>query len=183
MPLPKPYNSAYPHPIGVYASAHVNPAAVKTSGFDTLLAHVAQDDPSVLAAAQIDPAVLAPLKPLEEGNENASPAILAILHEAARLAEVHLRKQIEVPPRFRRLASVSLPHKQSQAVAWPSRNALIHSASSLSLASLAEDGPDSVTPCTPPQYPKRRESMPIIVGQQHVTDEATHGTLAKHSVA
>lgn len=158
LPPPRPYNPDYPHPIGIYASAHINPAAVRLSGFDSYLEQVSQQDPRVLAAAQIDPAILVPLKVLEkEGNENSSPAILALLHDAARRADEFMRGggNQHLGPRLRRQHS-SPPRLQ-------------HSSSTISLVSLAsvsEHSADSAPPPTTPDHvPRRRESMPpVFVG-------------------
>lgn len=44
IPLPKPYNSNYPHPITAYASPGVNPEAVKGSGYNKLLQDIVKED-------------------------------------------------------------------------------------------------------------------------------------------
>ncbi|KAE8543393.1 hypothetical protein D1P53_000101 [Cryptococcus gattii VGV] len=44
VPLPKPYNSKYPHPITAYASPGVNPETVKRSGYDEMLQNIVKKD-------------------------------------------------------------------------------------------------------------------------------------------
>ncbi|KIR35011.1 hypothetical protein I352_02272 [Cryptococcus deuterogattii MMRL2647] len=44
VPLPKPYNSKYPHPITAYASPGVNPETVKRSGYDEMLQVIVKED-------------------------------------------------------------------------------------------------------------------------------------------
>ncbi|KAK8843452.1 hypothetical protein IAR55_007109 [Kwoniella newhampshirensis] len=44
IPEPEPYNKAYPHPLTAYASPGVNPATVKRSGYDRLLAKMVSED-------------------------------------------------------------------------------------------------------------------------------------------
>ncbi|KGB76091.1 hypothetical protein I307_03832 [Cryptococcus deuterogattii 99/473] len=44
VPLPKPYNSKYPHPITAYASPGVNLETVKRSGYDEMLQVIVKED-------------------------------------------------------------------------------------------------------------------------------------------
>ena len=44
IPLPEPYNAAYPHPISAYASLGVNPAALYISGYDKILRKLLIED-------------------------------------------------------------------------------------------------------------------------------------------
>jgi hypothetical protein len=76
MPLPTPYNAAYPHPISAYASPGVNQAALGVSGYDKILAHLLRNDPdklkgTILAGAErediLPPALTMILYP-GEGN-------------------------------------------------------------------------------------------------------------------
>ena len=46
IPLPEPYNSAYPHPLTSYASPGVNPATVSASGYQKALIQLLEHDPS-----------------------------------------------------------------------------------------------------------------------------------------
>ena len=76
IPLPQPYNLAYPHPISAYASPGVNPAVLVASGYDKVLQDLLCTNPnllkgSILAAAPRDdilpPALTMVLSP-GEGN-------------------------------------------------------------------------------------------------------------------
>lgn len=44
IPLPKPYNSNYPHPITAYASPGVSPETVKRSGYNKVLQDIVKED-------------------------------------------------------------------------------------------------------------------------------------------
>lgn len=74
IPLPKPYNAAYPHPISAYASPGVNQAALRISGYDKVLKQLLIEDPdhvkgAILAsAADILPPALTMILNPGEGN-------------------------------------------------------------------------------------------------------------------
>jgi hypothetical protein len=76
IPLPEPYNAAYPHPISAYASPGVNPAALSASGYDKVLQELLENNRNqlkggILAAASrtdiLPPALTMVLSP-GEGN-------------------------------------------------------------------------------------------------------------------
>lgn len=51
IPLPEPYNAAYPHPLTAYASPGVNPATVRVSGYGKALAQLIRTDPEKVLGA------------------------------------------------------------------------------------------------------------------------------------
>ena len=57
IPLPKPYNAAYPHPISAYASPGVNPAALYISGYDRILKKLLAEDRDTLKGGILASAV------------------------------------------------------------------------------------------------------------------------------
>lgn len=121
VPLPEPYNAAYPHPISAYASPGVNPAALAASGYEKVLQDLLSNNPNrlkggILASASRDdilpPALTMILSP---GEGNGIPERLWTRFEsigAARLpvgiaaASPYARIEpatgdvVAIPPRF-----------------------------------------------------------------------------------
>ncbi|ORY29157.1 hypothetical protein BCR39DRAFT_505642 [Naematelia encephala] len=79
IPLPRPYNAAYPHPLTAYASPGVNPASVYHSGYGIALMRLIEADPhlikgGILAASErVDIAVPSLTLCLAEGEGNGIP--------------------------------------------------------------------------------------------------------------
>lgn len=48
VPLPEPYNAAFPHPITAYASPGVNPHTIRQSGYDRVLASLLVTHPDII---------------------------------------------------------------------------------------------------------------------------------------
>lgn len=77
VPLPKPYNAEYPHPISSYASHGCNAYVRRTSGYDLILQHLIDHDPdqlkgSILASANRDDIFPPSLTMLVEAGEGCS---------------------------------------------------------------------------------------------------------------
>ena len=94
VPLPEPYNTAYPHPLTAYASRGVNPATVRASGYDQALKYLIYNDPdkvkgSILASSDCQDVVVPALAlHSNEGDGNGIPERLWAKFEsfgAARL--------------------------------------------------------------------------------------------------
>lgn len=94
VPLPEPYNPAYPHPLTAYASPGVNPATVRKSGYAEALVQLFLADPdklkgSILATSEHRDAVVPALAMHNaEGDGNGIPERLWARFEsfgAARL--------------------------------------------------------------------------------------------------
>ena len=94
VPLPEPYNTAYPHPLTAYASRGVNPATVRASGYDQVLKNLIYTDPdkvkgSILASSVCEDVVVPALAlHSTEGDGNGIPERLWAKFEsfgAARL--------------------------------------------------------------------------------------------------
>jgi hypothetical protein len=121
MPLPTPYNAAYPHPISAYASPGVNQAALGVSGYDKILAHLLRNDPdklkgTILAGAErediLPPALTMILYP---GEGNGIPERLWTRFESIGAARLQVGAANIAPYARVEPASGSLAYQPSEA--------------------------------------------------------------------
>ena len=117
VPLPEPYNPAYPHPLTAYASPGTNPATVHRSGYDKILIQLLRTDPnkvkgSILAWSAYEDVPVPSLALPREGEGNGIPERLWSRFESFGVARLPLgiagvspysrpaSKPFEMAPRF-----------------------------------------------------------------------------------